>query len=196
MKATTSENDANTILAIVEELVHHIAAIGNKPVTDKAARKTAWKLLDRAVLATGSSAAHPDCPSLLKELDTRRGLLPEAHCPKRFSERRTALAYDAGFEGGFRGWPKVNQHHGRDCRRAWTEGYDAGEAALQNCLVIHATSLPPVAWLDGWHSGNAGLSKESPYLRARHVPSGDQLESHDAWIAGYAIGTGAQAVAA
>jgi hypothetical protein len=138
-----------------------------------------------------------DRPSLLKELDTRRGLLPTTNCPKRFSERRTALAYDAGFEGGFRGWPKVNRNQTLDCRRAWAEGYEAGEAALQNCLTEHGNSIPPVAWLDGWHSGNAGLPKESPYLRVRHLPSGDQLESHEDWLAGYGIGAGAsQAVAA
>jgi hypothetical protein len=184
--------EAKGILMVIGEFVQHIAAAGNNPVTAKAlsaAWQTARELLGNAIFVSSSPTAHPDCPGLLKELDLRRDRLPAAECPRRYSHRSTVLAFEGAFEAGYRGWPMINPYNRPDCRRAWKEGYEAGEVAFQTRLLRE--SRHPVAYLNGFHSGYEGLPKQSPYYAGDQIPFEGQIEVHRNWCAGYTAGADA-----
>ena len=186
------------MLMFVEELVSHLAEISDDPLKAKAlsaARKTARNLIEGSILATTRPTAHPDCPSLLKELDVRRDRLPWIDRPLRYAGRSTAVAYDSAFENGYRGWPKLNPYNRSDCKEAWTAGYDAGEAAAQERLTRTGHS---VAFVNAFHAGFQALPKRNPYHSRAQSSFEGQSEVANTWRAGYHAGAEAreQAVAA
>jgi hypothetical protein len=181
------------LLSLIETLYTRFVDNINNPDGLRAVRETAKDLFASVIIGELSPITHPDCPSLLKELDARRGrLYVPRRRPRRYSDGTTAEAYESAYEAGFRGWVKINPYRRSEtaCSRAWKDGWANGEAALRELLSAKGNSA---AYVHGFHSGWHALPPENPYGEGDQPQFESQAEAGNTWRSGYEAGAEANA---